>query len=140
MVVSALSNEPQTKKTHHWLANQQAGTLYISDWTITEFSSALSMKLRIGHIDTGQRAECLALFARLVEENLIVLEPQSRNFRTAATYIDQYQTGLRAGDALHLAICAQHGTRLVTYDKLLAKAALVLGIPTLDKSEIFGKN
>ncbi len=128
-LVAALGNEQHTETTQIWLAEQAANDLLISDWVITEFSSALALKLRTGQIESEHRAECLAVFAQLVQNSLTVLPVCSRNFRTAARLADQPQTGLRAGDALHLAICADHGTRMVTLDKTLASAATGLGIP-----------
>jgi predicted nucleic acid-binding protein len=38
--------------------------------------------------------------------------------------------GLRAGDALHLAVCAEHGATLCTLDQRLAEAAPSVGVAT----------
>ena len=48
----------------------------------------------------------------------------------AARFADQYALGLRAGDALHLAICADRGAIICTLDRRLAEAALALGVET----------
>jgi len=136
IIVAALANEARTHAIQDWLAAQMPGTLQISDWTITEFSSAMALKLRTGQLQPEHRAECLAGFAKLVEENLVVLPVAGNQFRTAARFVDQYQTGLRAGDALHLAICAQHGARMVTLDKTLAAAAMAFGVPNLSENAI----
>jgi len=136
IIVAALANEARTHAIQDWLAAQTPGTLQISDWTITEFSSAMALKLRTGQLQPEHRAECLAGFAKLVEENLVVLPVAGNQFRTAARFVDQYQTGLRAGDALHLAICAQHGARMVTLDKTLAAAAMAFGVPNLSENAI----
>ena len=39
--------------------------------------------------------------------------------------------GLRAGDALHLAICADHGATLCTLDRRLSEAGPALGVRTM---------
>jgi predicted nucleic acid-binding protein len=39
--------------------------------------------------------------------------------------------GLRAGDALHLAICADHRVTLCTLDQRLSDAASLLGFKTM---------
>lgn len=135
VLVAALGNEAHTAPVQDWLAGQTPGTLQISDWTITEFSSAQARKLRTGQLQPEHRAECLAEFARLVEESLIVLPVTGPDFRSAARFADRHETGLRAGDALHLAICAQHGARLVTLDKTLATAATNTGVACLAQAE-----
>ena len=130
VLVAALGNEPHTAAAQNFMATRQPGELHISDWVITEFSSALALKLRTGQLRPEHRSECLAVFARLVEQSLVILPISSANFRSAARLADQHQTGLRAGDALHLATCAHHGARLVTLDKTLATAAQTNAIPT----------
>lgn len=140
VAVAALGNEARTSTTQDWLAAQEPGSLWISEWTITEFSSAQALKLRTGQIQPEHRAECLAGFARLVEESLVVMPVSSANFRTAARFVDQHQTGLRAGDALHLAVCAHHGGRMVTLDRTLAAAAIAFGVPNLPEDAICGRS
>ncbi len=76
----------------------------------------------------GHRADALAAFARLCTECVGVVPVSRSQFRTAARYADQYASGLRAGDALHLAICADHGSTLCTLDRRLADAASALGV------------
>ena len=129
VLVAALGNEQHTVKTQNWLAEQPAEDLFISDWVITEFSSALALKLRTRQIKDHHRAECLSAFARLIEHNLTVLSVSTADFRAAARLADQPHIGLRADDALHLAICAARGLRMVTLYKPLAKAATRLAVP-----------
>ena len=131
LLVAAMAREGRTAAVQDWLSEQAAGSLAISDWVITEFSSALSVKLKTGQLTVKQRADALALFTSLAEENFVCLTITQRDFHTAARFADQYQVGLRAGDALHLATAAGHGARLVTLDKGLAKAADSIGVSVL---------
>ena len=130
VLVAALTNEAETARIQAWLAAQPAGDCAISDWVVTEFSSALSIKLRTGQIRLADRTAVLAMFARLVADSFSTFSVVPSQFRTAARFADQHALGLRAGDSLHLAICADHGVTLCTLDRRLADADAVLGVVT----------
>jgi len=131
LLVAALTNEAETGPMQTWLGQQPVEDLAISDWVATEFSSALSIKLRTGQIGPNDRAEVLAKFTRLVADSLTVVPVSRLQFRIAARFVDQHTLSLRAGDALHLAVCADHGATLCTLDRRLNDAGSVLGIKTI---------
>jgi predicted nucleic acid-binding protein len=132
VIVSALTKEADTALSQIWLARQETSELTISDWTVTEFASALSMKLRTGALNADHRADALSAFTRLCAESLRTLPVTREDFRSAARFVDQSELNLRAGDALHLAICANHGASLCTLDRRLADAAPRIGVPVRD--------
>jgi uncharacterized protein len=131
LLVAALTNEAETGRIQSWLGQQTEDDLAISDWAVTEFSSALSIKLRAGRIEPAHRAESLAVFTRLTTESFAIVPVSRLQFRTAARLANQHALGLRAGDALHLAICADHGATLCTLDRRLDDAGSALGIKTM---------
>ncbi len=128
LLVSALSNEPRSTIADEWLSKQDVGELFISDWVVTEFSSALSIKLRVGVIDTARHGAILAQFAQMTADTFAILPIGATAFRTAARFCDQSHLNLRAGDALHLAICAEHGATVCTFDQTMAQAARQIGV------------
>jgi uncharacterized protein len=131
LLVAALTNEAETERMQHWLGQQPVDDLAVSDWVATEFSSALSIKLRTGQIRIADRVEALVTFARLPTDSFTAIPVSRSDFRTAARLADQHAIGLRAGDALHLAICANHGATLCTLDRRLGDAGSALGIKTI---------
>lgn len=128
VLVACLTREPRTHELQDWLAAQPSSELAVSDWVITEFSGALSLKLRTGQITRADRADALAMFNSLVSASVSVLAVSGLDFRTAARYADQHDTGLCSGDALHLAVAGNHGAFIRTLDKGLAAAAEALGV------------
>ncbi|MES1944077.1 PilT protein domain-containing protein [Salinisphaera sp. PC39] len=128
LLVAVLTPEARTHDMQDWLASQAPGSLAISEWVLTEFSSALSMKTRMGDLGERQRAKVLSEFTSLVDDAFGIFPVVRADFRTAARFADQHDTGLRSGDALHLAIAFNHGACLCTLDKKLVAAADMLGV------------
>jgi len=131
VVVAALTVEPGTSRAQAWIAAQTSDDLLISDWVIAEFSSALSIKLRTGQIDVQLRAAALAALSRFRLNRFAVLPVTPGNFRTAAAFADRHDLGLKASDALHLAIASEHGATLCSFDRRLIAAGPALAIPTV---------
>ncbi len=130
VLVAALTNKTKTGRLQTWLGAQDPETLAISPWVITEFSSALALRLRAGQITPGHRAAVLAAFTRLIADSLTALPVAAEAFRTAARFTDQAALNLCAGDALHLAVCAAQGATLCTLDRRLAAAGPAVGVAT----------
>ena len=131
VLVAALTREAETERMLTWLGTQDPEQLAISDWVITEFSSALSIKLRSGQINATHRANALAVFTTMCTETFTLLPISGPQFRTAARFADQQALGLRAGDSLHLAICADHGATLCTLDRQLCDAGAAVAVQTV---------
>ena len=131
LLVCALTNEPKTATVQAWLSQQPANHLTISDWVTTEFSSSLSIKVRSGTLDPVLRGTILARFTQMSGQAFNVLRVEAPAFPRAARFCDQSQLNLRSGDALHLAICAEHGATICTLDQVLSQAAPALGVASV---------
>ncbi|WP_294337729.1 type II toxin-antitoxin system VapC family toxin [uncultured Sphingomonas sp.] len=105
-VIAALVREPMTSAVRRWLFAQPAGEVFISDWTGPEVASALSVKVRVGALTIDQRAAAASTWQRLRNAHLHTLAVEADHFVSAARIADRHDLGIRAGDALHLAIAA----------------------------------
>lgn len=128
VLVAALTPGQRTAAVQEWLAAQSPKELNVSEWTLTEFSSALSIKVRTKQLSAIQRADVLGDFTALMENSFTVWPVSQQDFRVATRVANQHDTGLRAGDALHLAVAAEHGARLVSLDETLIDAAVTFGV------------
>jgi len=126
--VAALCREPFTARAQTWLETQAAGVLHVSGWVQAEFASVLSLKQRVGQLDAEQAATALTLFSATLEQACQRVSVEEADFALAARLVADPSSGLRAGDALHLAMAARQGLALVTLDSILAKAAVRFGV------------
>jgi uncharacterized protein len=80
------------------------------------------------HLSVEQRASAVSLFTNLRAQSLSIAPVTREHFLSAARFSDQSRLGLRAGDALHVAVAGGLGATLCTLDKRLAEAAVALGV------------
>lgn len=106
------------------------GDLATGMWTQVELASLVARKLRMGKISAvdanAVRHEC----RHILEESFNILVPVAADFATATKYLEMPKTGLRAGDALHLAIAANHGAKKIwSLDRGFIQAGKHLKLP-----------
>ena len=101
----------------------------VSHWTQVEFSSLIAREVRMGGLDAEAAAQADARFETMVDESFAVILPNADDFNLAKEYLGHYETGLRAGDALHLAIARNRRAEVIySLDKTLPKAGKRLGL------------
>jgi uncharacterized protein len=121
--------EDASQTIRNWFAKQSQAELTISEWTCTEFVSAIGIKVRIGDLDQAAATTVIQLFRQVVEDSLTVLIPTRADFLLASDYLTEFNLGLRAGDALHVAIARNHEARLLySRDRRLVDGANKLNI------------
>ena len=123
-------HETTSADVEKFVTGLPAGELAISHWTRIEFSSLLAREVRMGGLDSRVARDADAQFDALVAESFVVLLPNAGDFDLARQNLQTYEAGLRAGDALHLAIAANRRADAVySLDKALLKAGKLLGVP-----------
>jgi uncharacterized protein len=113
------------------LLNIPTEQLAISDWTIVEFTSLVSRRVRMSELNLEQMEAVINSFKEDAAQSYTVFTVTTADFILAAEFIQQWETGLRAGDALHLAIARNHSIEnLLSLDRGLIDAARQLSIPS----------
>ncbi len=127
VIVATLVPEAHSERADRLLSDPDA-VPHISDWTITEVASALAMKVRMGLLTADQHTAAAAQWRKSREESFTRLPVTTAHFDSASSLLDRTDLNLRAGDALHLAIAADHKLRLLTLDTRMADAAVAMGV------------
>jgi hypothetical protein len=84
----------------------------------------------MGELSESQAEAVRGEFGRLLDESFDLLLPAAADFSAAARFLALPKTGLRAGDALHLAVAANHGaSKVLTLDAGFIAAGKLLKLP-----------
>lgn len=128
-VAPAFAIEARSEAALDWLAGQTMDTLHLSSWTAAELAGAMGRKVRRRELTAAQADDALAAFDFWRAENCILLAIDDGDIERAEAFVRAYDSGLRAADALHLALAERHGNLItITYDEGLLKAATGFGL------------
>lgn len=123
VLVALCTREAKSADVSDWYA-ACADDLVSAAWCVTEFASALGIKQRTGQIDVAEAQTAWRQFERLCANDLRLLPVEPASFHRAAVLALDAATGLRAGDAPHLAAALDAKVRsMATLDDVLAKNA-----------------
>lgn len=132
VIVPLLTTEPKTEAVTAWFAGMR-DTPICSDWLLTEFSSAISIKLRTGQITEANTKRVRKEFELLVDGGLKIVPVSRDAFRQASKMAQHHQHGLRSGDSLHLAVALELGaSHMSTLDTTLAANAKRNGMELIE--------
>ncbi len=132
-----IREEKTSSRVARFIAGLPIGELAISQWTEVEVASLLARHARMGAIRSDEAREVNALFEHIVRRSFVVLSPGSGDYILARRYLRDYETGLRAGDALHLAIAGNRQAEAIySLDKTMVKAGNILDLPVSTGIEI----
>jgi predicted nucleic acid-binding protein len=128
-LVPLLLEEATSEKIERFLLELSGRELATSHWARVEFSSLLAREVRIGGLNARSAREVATEFDTLMKDSFTLLLPTVEDFDRAQEYLGHHHAGLRAGDALHLAIARNHHCEAVhTLDKTMLKAGRQLGL------------
>ena len=126
-LVPLLVHERESDAVRRRMDALPPGEPAISEWTRTEFVSAVGIKVRMRQLEPAAARDVVRAFQRMADDSLTVLTPEPEDFALAGRYLEWFDAGLRAGDALHLAIASNHrAQKLYSLDRALVKCALKL--------------
>ena len=129
-ITPLLLTETTSADVEAYVGKVAAGSLYISHWTALELASVVAREVRVKRLTEADAHTVLEEFDRLVSDSLNVLTPTVADFILAREYVERFATGLRGGDALHLAIAANHGAnKILTLDHGFLDAGKQLKLP-----------
>lgn len=125
VIVPLFLPQPRSPEAESLLFGQE---IVVSDLAAAEFSGAIAMAIRIARIGENVGRAVLARFDDWVADQAVMAETQSADFAAAIVLIRRIDLALRTPDALHIAIAARLGAKLITFDAKMATAACALGL------------
>jgi predicted nucleic acid-binding protein len=99
-----------------------------STFGMAEFGAVIAIRHRSGLMTEAAARAALDLFDGWMAEPGALHEVEAEDHWLAAAMVRRFDLGLRAPDALHLAVCRRIGLPLLTFDNGQAAAARGLGI------------
>ena len=126
-IVPTLIEEGSSRALGDYLA-AASDAFVVSDFAAAEVASALSRLVRMTLIGREAAETLLREFDAWRASATTDVEFVSADVRLANVFVRRFELGLRAPDALHLAVCQRGDHTLVTLDARLAAAARALGV------------
>jgi predicted nucleic acid-binding protein len=129
VLVAAHTREPHTALAQTWLAEQSGSDLIISFWALVECDSALAIKRRRGELDESSQLASSADIEHFTNRFAPLVSAQECDYQRAKELCRHAASGLRSGDALHLAMALRlETTHFATLDRVLADNAAKHGM------------
>jgi uncharacterized protein len=129
-IVPYILPEASSSRIQQFFLECQSADLTISHWTRVEFASMLAREVRTRGMSEQAACDADEQFEAIVARSFTIFLPDRNDFDLSKHYLLQFGTGLRSGDALHLAIGKNRGVQsFYTLDKKLLRAGKMLRLP-----------
>lgn len=123
--------EATSDSVHSRFRSFSTDELAVSDWTRVEIASLLARDVRMGRLDADSALKAARRFESIILESFTILLPDRKDYNSAREWLCNFETGLKSGDALHLAIAANHkAIAIYSLDKRMIASGKLLGLPT----------
>jgi predicted nucleic acid-binding protein len=122
--------ESTTGEIERFLRRHEQAKLSTSQWTRVEFCSGIARDVRMRVLTAGEAAIAIADFESKMSPAFAMFSVTAAECELARDYLQQYETGLRAGDALHLAVARNNNAQAIySLDDKMIRAGRLLGLP-----------
>ena len=129
--IALIAHEASHLALQQWLVQEQV--LCCADWTQLEMASALGIKYRRGEFSMNQAQHMCAVFASMLKHQVREIPVISLDIRNAVESCLHMDSGLRAGDALHLVIALRYQcSHFFSLDKNLNRNAELAGLQLIE--------
>jgi len=121
--------EARTNQAHTSL---RGNVLIISDFAVAEFSAGVARRTRAGEID---ESDAVRVFAALDAWTLNAARRETLtpgDVKVAISLVRRLDLGLRAPDAVNIAIAQRCAATLLTFDEKMARSARSLGMTVIN--------
>jgi uncharacterized protein len=118
------ADEPHSEKVISYLASCGRADTVISDWTVTEFYSAIGRRFRDKKITRRQADQAVDALERRFSQGLILFQLTDEDQILAQGFLRKWQTAIKSGDALHAAATKRLQAHLLTRDRAFLRFAL----------------
>ena len=121
--------EPTSNALAKFFRETRTG-LATSHWTRAEFSSLVARDVRMKLIDAARATNLDSSFEAAIAQSFTLFTPTVEDIELCKRYLQRYETGLRAGDALHLAVAKNNNAQAIySLDDRMIRAGKLLGMP-----------
>jgi predicted nucleic acid-binding protein len=117
--------ESRTDEAHEHL---RGNVLLVSDFAIAEFSSGVARRARTGDIKESDATVVFANFDAWIADAASRENLTAGDLANATALVRRVDLGLRAPDAINIAITQRCGAHLLTFDAKMVRSARILGV------------
>jgi predicted nucleic acid-binding protein len=127
-LIPLVKPEPLSDRVAAFVEEVADDGLVTSQWTIVECRSALAREVRMERLSASDFRSYCRHIDEIMANSFQIILPIEEDFRSAATMIEAPETGLRAGDAMHVAIAQRLEAQILTLDRRMTTVARRHGI------------